>query len=142
MRAPWVPCALLVALTGCRSPQPAPEAPPAARVLLLFQDTEVVVRLGSAPPPGAWEIMDLGLWRPLPLDWSRDPRLGFAREDRVAPDRVLLRGPDGALHRQVVRDRPPVTRQAGRQESDALDPEDRDWLITVGLLWVLTLGRR
>jgi hypothetical protein len=126
---------LLLALPGCRRPVSGP--PAVAQVLVSFRDRDVLVPLPAAPPPGPWQIMDLGLWSPLAVAFDRDPRLGLARQDRVAPDSVLLRAPDGTLHRKDLR---PL--QEPTDPEDRLAPEDRDFLTVMGLVWVLGWWRR
>lgn len=132
-----------LALIGCRRADPVPAGPPVARILVLFRDGEVVLHLPTPPPSGAWEIMDLGVWASLPLDWSHDPRLGVGRQDREAPSMVVLRAPDGTVHRKELRPHPDLVRTREHLDrGDQLDPDDREFLVTLGVLWVLSWVRR
>lgn len=130
---------VLMVLLGlaCRSPQPFPR--PRAHLLVRFLDRDAVLDLAIQPPEGAWRVMNAGLWEPLEIRWKPgSPSLGASVVGRTAPDWVLLEDPGGDTHRVVMRG-PGPEELALRNER--MDPEEREALATLGLLWVLAWVR-
>lgn len=127
----------LLLLGACRRAEPVPP-PPVQRLTLHFLDQDGHLRLAQAAPPGRWDYMDAGLWRPLDLRWSSQGRSGDAVVTRTAPTWVLLRDPEGGIHRIVMREEPERTSRS----REGMKDEDREWLASVGLLWVLQWIRR
>jgi len=134
---------LLVALLlmtgfGCRKPEPV--APPQARLLVRFLDRDASLDLASPPGTGPWRLMNAGAWEPLEVRWKPGPPvLGAAVIGRTAPDWVLLEDPAQEVHRVVMRG-PGPEELALRNER--LDPDERDALLLLGLLWVLGWTRQ
>ena len=129
---------LLFAGSGCRKPEPA--APPQARLIVRFLDRDAVLELAAVPSEGPWRLMNTGLWEPLEIRWKPGtPRIGAAVVGRTAPDWVLLEDPALDTHRVVMRG-PGPGELAYRNER--MDPDDRDALGLLGVLWVLSWVRR
>ena len=128
----------LLAGFGCRNPEAA--APPQARLIVRFLDRDAVLDLAAAPAEGPWRVMNAGQWEPLEVRWKPGaPRIGAAVLGRTAPDWVLLEDPAQDTHRIVMRG--PGLEELARR-NDRMDPDDRDALAMLGLLWVLTWTRR
>ncbi len=133
----WILLGLLLWMTGCR--QAAPTPPPAvARLILHFLDQDGELHLQRLPVPGAWAFMDAGTWRPLDLNWRDGGRRGLAVVPRTAPGWVLLRDPEGEIHRIVMWE----PSEPSPSRWDGLADEEREWLAALGLLWVLQWIRR
>ncbi len=130
--------ALLFAGFGCRKPEPA--APPQARLIVRFLDRDAVLDLAAAPSEGPWRLMNAGLWEPLEIRWKPGrPRIGAAVVGRTAPDWVLLEDPVQDTHRIVMRGPGPEELDERNQR---MDPDERDALAMLGVLWVLSWVRR
>jgi hypothetical protein len=128
---------LLLAGFGCRKPELA--APPQARLIVRFLDRDAVLDLVVAPPGGSWRLMNAGAWEPLEIRWKPgSPRIGAAVVGRTAPDWVLLEDPDQDTHRVVMRS--PGPEELARR-NERLDPDERDALGLLGVLWVLSWVR-
>ena len=129
---------LLVALVlftglGCRKPEAA--APPQARLIVRFLDRDAVLDLAAVPAEGAWRVMNAGQWEPLEVRWKPGrPSIGAAVVGRTAPDWVLLEDPAQDTHRVVLRGPGP---EELRDRNQRMDPDDRDALAMLGVLWVL-----
>ena len=80
--------------------------------------------------------MDAGLWRPLEVLWHPGGLRGTGVVPRTAPQWVLLRDPEGEIHRIV-----PVAEDLEADQDPRLDPEEREALAALGLLWVLSRVR-
>ncbi len=130
----WV---VLIGL-GCRKPEPV--APPRARLMVRFLDRDAVLDLAAAPAEGPWRLMNAGLWEPLEVRWKAgSPSLGAAVVGRTAPDWVLLEDPRQDTHRVVMRGPGPEELTLRNQR---MDPDERDALSVLGVLWVLSWVRR
>jgi hypothetical protein len=128
---------LLVAGFGCRRPEPV--APAQARLMVRFLDRDAVLELPALPTDGPWRLMNAGLWEPLEIRWKPGlPCIGAAVVGRTAPDWVLLEDPAQDTHRVVMRG-PGPEELAVRNER--MDPQERDALALLGLLWVLGWAR-
>ena len=128
---------LLLAVIGCRKPEPL--TLPQARLVVRFLDRDAVLDLAAVPAPGPWRLMNLGLWEPLEVRWKPGtPRIGAAVVGRTAPDWVLLEDPGQDTHRVVMRG-PGPEELALRNEH--MDPDERDALALLGVLWVLSWVR-
>ncbi|MDP1832548.1 MAG: hypothetical protein Q8K67_10860 [Geothrix sp.] len=134
---------LLVALLlltgfGCRKPEPA--APPQARLIVRFLDRDAVLDLGAVPVEGLWRLMNAGRWEPLEIRWKPGlPRMGAAVVGRTAPDWVLLEDPTQDTHRVIMRGPGPEELELRNQR---MDPDERDALALLGVLWALSWVRR
>lgn len=133
----WILLAVLLMMPGCRRAEPLP-SPAAARLALHFLDLEGELRLPRLPAQGAWAFMDAGAWRPLEVLWKEEGRRGIGVIPRTAPAWVLLRDPEGEIHRIVMWEEP----DRGAARWDGLADEEREWLASLGLLWVLQWIRR
>lgn len=123
---------------GCRKPEPV--APPQARLLVRFLDRDAVLDLAELPAEGPWRLMNAGLWEPLEVRWQPGaPRVGAAVVGRTAPDWVILEDPSRDTHRVVMRG--PGPEDLARR-NERMDPEERDALAMLGVLWVLNWVRR
>jgi hypothetical protein len=123
---------------GCRKPEPAPA--PQARVVVRFLDRDAVLDLAAVPAAGPWRVMNAGQWEPLEVHWKAGaPRIGAAVVGRTAPDWVLLEDPAQDSHRVVMRG-PGPEELADRNQR--MDPQERDALALLGVLWVLNWVRR
>jgi hypothetical protein len=128
---------LLLIGFGCR--KPVSVAPPQARLMVRFLDRDAVLELPTLPADGPWRLMNAGQWEPLEIRWKPGrPRLGAAVVGRTAPDWVLLEDPAQDTHRVVMRG-PGPEELAIRNER--MNPEERDALALLGLLWVLGWAR-
>ena len=128
---------LLVAGFGCRKPDPV--IPPQARLMVRFLDRDAVLDLAAVPSGGPWRLMNAGLWEPLEIRWKPGtPRIGAAVVGRTAPDWVLLEDPAQETHRVVMRG--PGPEELARR-NERMDPDERDALTLLGVLWVLTWVR-
>lgn len=137
MRFLLVAVLLLVGL-GCRKPDPV--VPPRARLMVRFLDRDAVLDLAAVPSEGPWRLMNAGLWEPLEIRWKPGtPRIGAAVVGRTAPDWVLLEDPSQETHRVVMRG--PGPEELARR-NERMDPDERDALAVLGVLWVLTWVRR
>ena len=124
---------LMLAGFGCRKPEPAP--PPQARLMVRFLDRDAVLDLPAVPPEGTWHWMNAGAWESLEVRWKPGvPRYGAAVVGRTAPDWVLLEDPFHETYRVVMRGPGP---EALEERNSRMDPDERDMLIGLGLLWVL-----
>jgi hypothetical protein len=131
--------ATLLLLAGFSCRKPTPLAPPQARLMVRFLDRDAVLELAAVPPEGPWRLMNVGLWEPLEIRWKPGaPRIGAAVVGRTAPDWVLLEDPTPETHRVVMRG-PGPEELASRNER--MDPDERDALALLGVLWVLTWVR-
>jgi hypothetical protein len=107
--------------------------------MVRFLDRDAVLELPSLPGEGPWRLMNAGLWEPLEIRWKPGlPSIGAAVVGRTAPDWVLLEDPDLDTHRVVMRG-PGPEELAVRNER--MDPQERDALALLGLLWVLGWAR-
>jgi hypothetical protein len=132
--------AALLLLGGFACRKPVPVAPPQARLFVRFLDRDAVLDLATVPSEGSWRLMNAGLWEPLEICWKPGaPRMGAAVVGRTAPDWVLLEDPSRETHRVVMRG-PGPEELAYRNER--LDPDERDALALLGVLWVLSWVRR
>lgn len=135
--APWIVLSLLLG-AGCRKPEPAP--PPRAQLIVRFLDRDAVLNLAEAPPAGPWRVMNAGLWEPLETRWKAGSvPIGAAVVGRTAPDWVLLEDPAQNTHRVVMRG--PGPEDLARR-NERMDPDERDALTLLGVLWALTWARR
>jgi hypothetical protein len=134
----WLLVALLLGgLIGCRHPEV--KAPPQARLIVRFLDRDAVLDLFSEPAGGNWHWMNAGLWEPLEVRWKPGvPRVGAAVVGRTAPDWLLLEDPDQETHRVVMRGPGPEELE---RRNERMDPDDRDALSLLGMLWVLSWVR-
>jgi hypothetical protein len=136
MRCLVVALLLLIGL-GCRKPLPA--APPQARLVVRFLDRDAVLDLATVPSEAPWRLMNAGLWEPLEIRWKPGaPCIGAAVIGRTAPDWVLLEDPAQDTHRVVMRG-PGPEELADRNQR--MDPDERDALALLGVLWVLSWVR-
>lgn len=134
----WLAMALWMGvLLGCSKPEPVP--PPQARLLVRFLDRDAVLDLGRVPREGGWRWMNAGQWDPLDVRWKPgNPQRGAAVVGRTAPDWVLLEDPDGETHRVVMRGPGPEELQ---RRNARMDPDERDAMALLGVLWVLAWTR-
>ena len=128
---------LLLAWFGCRKPETV--APPQARLIVRYLDRDAVLDLAAMPAEGPWRVMNAGQLEPLEVRWKpgaqgATPRIGAAVVGRTAPDWVLLEDPAQDTHRVVMRG--PGPEEVARR-NDRMDPDDRDALAVLGVLWVL-----
>ena len=125
---------LILALSlGCQKAATLP--PPMARLVVRFLDRDAVLELTAPPVEGSWRFMDAGRWEPLEVRWrSGAPRIGAAVVGRTAPDWVLLEDPARETHRVIMRGPGPedLAMRNGR-----MDPQERDAMALLGVLWVL-----
>jgi hypothetical protein len=134
---------LLVALVllgglGCRKPEVV--VPPQARLVVRFLDRDAVLELPALPAERPWRLMNAGLWEPLEVRWRPgSPRIGAAVVGRTAPDWVLLEDPVLDTHRVVMQGPGP---EELAERNARMDPQERDALALLGLLWVLGWARR
>ena len=129
---------LLMAGLGCRKPEPV--APPQARLVVRFLDRDAVLNLAAVPAEGSWRVMNAGQWEPLEVRWKAGPpRIGAAVVGRTAPDWVLLEDPALDTHRVVMRGPGPEELALRNQR---MDPDERDAMALLGVLWVLGWARR
>lgn len=122
---------ILLSATACRRPEPV-SLPPRARLVVHFLDLDAELGLPATPPPGGWAYLDAGAWRTLEIQWGPGGDRGSALVPRTAPTWVLLRDPTGEIHRIVMREDPEPSLR-----TDRLEEEEREWLATLGLLWLL-----
>jgi hypothetical protein len=128
---------LLMAGLGCRKPEPV--APPQARLVVRFLDRDAVLDLTGLPPEGFWRVMNAGQWEPLEVRWKGGaPRIGAAVVGRTAPDWVLLEDPALDTHRVIMRGPGP---EELAQRNQRMDPDERDAMALLGVLWVLGWAR-
>ena len=129
---------LLLAGLGCRKPEPI--IPPQARLVVRFLDRDAVLDLAALPAEGSWRVMNAGQWEPLEVRWKAGaPRIGAAVVGRTAPDWVLLEDPARETHRVVMRGPGP---EELAQRNQRMDPDERDAMALLGVLWVLAWVRR
>lgn len=129
---------LLLAGFGCRKPEPV--APPQTRLIVRFLDRDAVLDLTAVRSEGPWRLMNAGQWEPLEIRWKPGtPNIGAAVVGRTAPDWVLLEDPSLDTHRVVMRGPGPeeLTRR-----NERMDPQERDALALLGVLWALSWARR
>lgn len=119
---------LLLISLACKGPEAAPKAP--AHLTVHFLDQDAVVGL-DRPLPGAWAFMDAGLWRDLDTVWTGSE--GRAAVGRTAPQWVLLKDPDGGIHRLKLSDAPDTVR--GSASSDRGEAEDQAEGLMFVWLW-------
>jgi len=130
----------LLLLTGFNCRNPVSVAPPQARLMVRFLDRDAVLDLASPPAEGPWRLMNAGLWEPLEVRWKTGAiRMGAAVVGRTAPDWVLLEDPSRETHRVVMRG--PGPEELARR-NERMDPEERDALTFLGVLWALSWVRR
>ena len=135
--ARWLLVVCLIGLFGCRKPEPM--APPQARLVLRFLDRDAVLDLAGVPAEGAWRWMNAGRWESVEVRWKGGaPRIGAAVVGRTAPDWVLLEDPGQETHRVVMRG--PGPEELARR-NDRMEPDERDALAMLGVLWVLGWAR-
>lgn len=133
----WLVALLLVMGFGCRKPEPT--MLPQARLMVRFLDRDALLDLAVVPSEGPWRLMNSGLWEPLEIRWKPGaPRIGAAVVGRTAPDWVLLEDPSQETHRVVLRG--PGPEELARR-NERMDPDERDALALLGVLWVLTWVR-
>jgi hypothetical protein len=129
---------LLLVDSGCRKPEPV--TAPQARLIVRFLDRDAVLELATAPTQGPWRLMNAGLWEPLEVRWKAGaPRIGAAVVGRTAPDWVLLEDPTQDTHRVVMRGPGP---EELAYRNKRMDPDEREAMALLGVLWVLSWGRR
>ena len=129
---------LLLVGPGCRRPEPV--ATPQARLVVRFLDRDAVLNLATVPVEGPWRLMNAGQWEPLEIRWKPGtPRIGAAVVGRTAPDWVLLEDPAQGTHRVVMRGPGP---EELAQRNQRMDPDERDAMALLGVLWVLSWVRR
>lgn len=129
---------LLMAGLGCRKPESV--APPQARLVVRFLDRDAVLELVASPAEGPWRVMNAGQWELLEVRWKAGaPRIGAAVVGRTAPDWVLLEDPALDTHRVVMRGPGP---EELAQRNQRMDPDERDAMALLGVLWVLGWARR
>ena len=134
----WLVALRLVMGFGCRKPEPT--MLPQARLMVRFLDRDAVLELLTVPSEGPWRLMNAGLWEPLEIRWKPGtPRIGAAVVGRTAPDWVLLEDPAQETHRVVMRGPGP---EELTHRNERMDPDERDALALLGVLWVLTWVRR
>ncbi|HJV48540.1 MAG TPA: hypothetical protein VJ549_04615 [Geothrix sp.] len=134
--------AVLLLLSGfaCRKPM-AVASPPQARLIVRFLDRDAALDLPTPPIEGHWRLMNAGLWEPLEVRWkpgNGPSRIGAAVVGRTAPDWVLLEDPAQEVHRIIVRGPGP---EALARRNERVDPEERDALAVLGVLWALSWAR-
>ena len=130
---------LLVLLTGFGCRRPEAVAVPQARLIVRFLDRDAALDLAAAPADGPWRVMNAGQWEPLDVRWKPgQPRIGAAVVGRTAPDWVLLEDPSLDTHRIVMRGPGP---EALRERNERMDPDDREALAFLGILWALGWSR-
>jgi hypothetical protein len=130
---------LMLGLLACAKPQATPDAKPAAaKVVLRFLDMDAVLPLEAAPSQASgWAYMDAGQWAPLELRWKPGPPPeGEGAVGRTAPAWVLLRDPEGEVHRIVVKGPGP---DELKERNEVMDPDDRDMGILLGIALILGL---
>ena len=127
--------ALLAACLACHKPEAAPAA---AHLTVHFLDQDAVCGV-DRPQPGAWAFMDSGLWRPLDTVWVGDE--GRAVLGRTAPRWVLLKDPEGDIHRVVLSDAPDEVRSS--KSPDRGNAEDQAEGLFITWLWLshVIMGR-
>jgi hypothetical protein len=129
----------LLLFTGFGCKKPVPTVPPQARLVVRFLDRDAVLDLAVMPSEGSWRLMNAGLWEPLEVRWKPDaPRIGAAVVGRTAPDWVLLEDPAQDTHRVVMRG--PGPEELARR-NERMDPDERDALALLGILWALGWAR-
>ena len=121
--------AFLLTAFACKGPGAAP-MPGTARLTVHFLDQDAMLSL-DRPLPGEWAFMDAGLWRDLDTVWTDQE--GRAAVDRTAPQWVLLRDPQGGVHRIKLSDRPDPVR--GSTPPDREDAEDQAEGLMIVWLW-------
>lgn len=119
----------LLAALACKGPQPAPLPKAAAHLTVHFLDQDAVVGL-DRPMPGAWAFMDAGLWRGLDTVWTDQE--GRAAVGRTAPAWVMLRDPEGGVHRLKLHDPPEAIPDTARPDREDADDQAEGLLI----LWL------
>jgi hypothetical protein len=128
---------LLLVAFGCRKPEPV--ALPQARLIVRFLDRDAVLDLATVPSDGPWRVMNAGQWEPLEIRWQPSaPRIGATVVGRTAPDWVLLEDPSRDTHRVVMRGPGP---EELTHRNERMDPQERDALAVLGVLWVLSWVR-
>jgi hypothetical protein len=132
---------MVLLLSGLACQKPAPVAPPpAARLLVRFLDRDAVLELAAEPAEGSWRLMNAGLWEPLEVRWKPGaPVIGAAVVGRTAPDWVLLEDPAQDVHRVVMLG--PGPEELARR-NERMDPEEKEALIVLGVLWTMNWVRR
>jgi hypothetical protein len=108
--------------------------------MVRFLDRDAVLDLATRPNEGPWRLMNAGLWESLEVRWKPgNPPFGAAVVGRTAPDWVLLEDPSQDVHRVVMRG--PGPEELARR-NDQMDPEEREALIVLGVLWTMSWVRR
>ena len=128
LRRATLPLALLAGL-ACKGPETAPKAP--AHLTVHFLDQDAVVGL-DRPMPGAWSFTDAGLWQGLDTAWTDHE--GRAAVGRTAPHWVMLKDPEGGIHRIVLSDEEDTVRSRERPDRDQADEAAEGLFIT--WLWL------
>ncbi|HEU4950472.1 MAG TPA: hypothetical protein VFT46_00895 [Holophagaceae bacterium] len=111
---------LLLVLLGlaCKGPEAAPVPKTPAHLTVHFLDQDAVVGL-DRPLPGAWAVMDAGMWRDLDTIWTGLE--GRAAVGRTAPRWVMLQDPEGGIHRVELSNAPDTVRSEPYDREDAED---------------------
>ncbi len=130
---------LLLLNLACKKPVVALPLPP-ARLVVRFLDRDAVLDLAALPVEGPWRFLNVGQWEALEVRWKAGtPRIGAALVPRTAPDWVLLEDPTQETHRVIIRAPGP---EDLAQRNGRMDPQERDALSLLGVLWVLGWVRR
>ena len=131
---------LLLSTLACHSPEAAPAAAvKGPKLVLHFLDKDTALPLGNTASKGPWAFMNMGLWDTLDIQWKDGN--GSCAVGRTAPDWLLLRDPEGEVHRLVLHGPGPGELDEDRDDQ-RMDPDDRDLLVLMGLAWVWVWGRR
>lgn len=124
--------AMLLLALACKGPLTDLAAKAPAHLTVHFLDQDAVVGL-DRPLPGAWALMDAGLWRDLDTIWTGPE--GRAAVGRTAPRWVMLQDPEGGIHRVEL------SNESDARSSDPFSREDEEDQATgLFLLW-LWLGQ-
>ncbi|HJU84264.1 MAG TPA: hypothetical protein VJ600_08635 [Holophagaceae bacterium] len=122
---------LLMSLTACHGPEPAPFAAQGPKLAMHFLDGDAALPLAGVPTEGTWAVMNMGVWEKLRVQWK--PEGGDCTLARVSPSWLLFKDPSGKVHRLILHGPGP---QDTEDHSDPrLDP-DKDILGWNGLSWV------
>lgn len=101
--------AVLLLSLACKGPQADPAVKAPAHLTVHFLDQDAVVGL-DRPLPGAWAVMDAGMWRDLDTIWTGPE--GRAAVGRTAPRWVMLQDPEGGIHRVELSNAPDTIRSS------------------------------
>ena len=130
----FLPILLIAAcLVSCRGPETAP--PPAQiqgpKLVLHFSDGDAGLPLKDIRVEGRWMVMNMGVWETLKIEWISGS--GECTLARVSPSWLLMKDPEGKVHRLVLHGPPPS--DIVNHGDPSLDP-DHDVLSWGGLSWV------